>query len=153
MKGRQDERPSPAVGASTGRPHRGKSVSLSDEILAHREKLAQVRHVLSQLVTELGARSAFLIDEAGVPFAAIGNVEFQFPHPMPSSEGDRSDDAVLKALLGMGQMDESSSVLLHKASTRALLVTILEQPLQGRKHREAMSRVKRAAAEIEHLIE
>jgi hypothetical protein len=33
------------------------------------------------------------------------------------------------------------------------LVTILEQPLQGRKHREAMSRVKQAAAKIEHLIE
>lgn len=128
-------------------------MSLSDEILAHRENLAHIRDILSRLLAELEARSAFLIDETGVPFAAVGNVEFRFPHPLPSLEGGKSDDAILKALLGMGQTDESSPSLLFKVSPRALLVTILEKPLQGRKHREARSRVKRAAGEIKPMLE
>jgi hypothetical protein len=128
-------------------------VSLSDEILARRENLVRIRAILSGLLPELEARSAFLIDEAGVPFAAVGNVEFRFPHPLPSPEGEISDDAILKALLGMGRSDESSPSLLFKASPRALLVTIVEKPLRGRKRREALSRLERAAGEIKPLLE
>jgi hypothetical protein len=128
-------------------------MSLSDEVLAQREKLHRVRHALSQLVEELGARSAFLIDEAGVPFAAIGQVEFQFPHPIPATDESRSDDVLLKALLGMDQADESSSILPLKVSARALLVTILAEPLRGKKHRKAVSRIKKTAAEIKQILE
>jgi hypothetical protein len=126
---------------------------LSDEILNHHENLRRIRVVLSALLDELEARSAFLIDEAGVPFAAVGNVEFRFPHPLPSSEGAEPDDTILKALLGMERTDESSPSLLFKVSPRALLVTIVEKPLQGRKRREALSRLEQAAGEIKSLLE
>jgi hypothetical protein len=127
-------------------------VSLSDEVLESRERRVRIRKVLSRLLTDLDARSAFLIDEAGVPFAAVGNVEFKFPHPLPDPTGDESDDVILKALLGLGRTDESSSSLLFKASSRALLVTVLERPLEGKKHREAMSRIEQAGDELRPML-
>ena len=62
-------------------------MSLSDEILARPGAIAPIRHLLSELVSELGARSAFLVDEAGTPFGAFGNVEFPLPYPISSLTG------------------------------------------------------------------
>ncbi len=124
-------------------------MSFSDEILARPATLRNLRQGLSRLSEELPLRSAFLIDETGTPFGAVGHVEFRFPHPLPASEG--SDEDILAALLG--EQDEESPVMLSQVCPRALLVVVLEHPLRGRRHRAARSRLREAADGLRRVLE
>lgn len=126
-------------------------MSFSDEILARPEALRNLRQDLTRLSEDLPLRSAFLIDETGTPFGAVGHVEFRFPHPLPASEGSGSDKDILAALLG--EQDEESPVMLSQICPRALLVVVLEHPLRGRRHRAARSRLREAADRLRLLLE
>jgi hypothetical protein len=128
-------------------------MSLSDRILARPHQMAHIRSVLSRLASELEAGSAFLIDEAGVPFAAVGHIEFRFPHPLPGLDGDASGEAILEKLLGIHQKDDASPFLLSQVCKLALLVVVLEVPLASRKRRHALSRVKKTARELKTLLD
>ncbi len=126
-------------------------MSLSDEIVARPAALRKLRRGLSQLSEKLPVRSAFLIDDRGTPFGAVGHVEFRFPHPLPTSKGSGSDEDILAALLG--EQDEESPVMLSQICPRALLVVVLEHPLRGRRRRAARSRLREAADQLRPILE
>jgi hypothetical protein len=128
-------------------------MSLSDEILARPGRIASLRNVLSQLAKDLGASSAFLVDESGVPFAAIGHVQFDYPHPLSALAGEASGAAVLEALLGEPRRGTASPFLSCQVSPRALVAIVLECPIGGWKRRAAMGRVKRAVKQLRPLLE
>jgi len=127
-------------------------MSLSDEVLKRPAALRSLRHGLSRLSKELPARSAFLIDETGTPFGAVGHAEFRFPHPLPTLKGTASDEDILAALLGE-QKDEESPIMLSQICSRALLVVVLEHPLRGRRRRAARSRLRKAADDLRPVLE
>jgi hypothetical protein len=126
-------------------------MSLSDEILARPKALQSLRQGLSRLSYDLPFRSAFLIDETGTPFGAVGHVEFRYPHPLPTSKGSASDEDILAALLG--EQDEESPVMLSQICPRALMVVVLEHPLRGRRRRAARSRLQEASDELRRVLE
>ncbi|MFQ5790024.1 MAG: hypothetical protein ACE5JI_06040 [Acidobacteriota bacterium] len=126
-------------------------MSLSDELLARPPSLAHVRGILAGLVSELEARSAFLVDEDGRPFAALGNVEFQYPDPLPRT--GEWGVSLLKALLGEPEETVLSICLIHRVGSRALLVVLFHQALAGRRRRRARGRLKRVAAEISSYLD
>lgn len=128
-------------------------MSLSDEVLARPGGLAAIRHLLQQLVSDLGARSAFLVDERGVPFAALGSVEFRYPHPLSALAGGPGGSSLLAALLGERRRAAASDLLVRRAGSRALLAIVLETPPAGRRRRAAVARVKRAAVKLAPLLE
>lgn len=125
---------------------------MSDEILAHPGALPPIRTVLSQLVSELGAHSAFLVDETGTPFAAFGHVEFPLPHPLSSLSGWETGTPLLAALLGETTENVDSNLLVQRVSRRVLLTVVLEQPLARRRRHAALKRVKRKSAELAPLL-
>ena len=127
-------------------------MSLSDEILARPGALAPIRQVLSELVSELGARSAFLVDEAGTPFGAFGNVEFPLPYPLSALTGRAGGDPLLEALLGEGQEPHSPVLLVHRIHARALLAVELSQPTPEPTRRSALERMKRTTARLVSLL-
>jgi len=94
-------------------------MSLSDEVLTRPELLAAAKKLVQELVHRAGARSAFLIDERGVPFAAAGNVEFTFPDPLVGLE----DGAILAALVGE---ETTPLVVVERVSDRALLALLID---------------------------
>jgi hypothetical protein len=126
-------------------------MSLSDEILARPDALRSIRRDLSALSKELPVRSAFLLDEAGTPFGAVGHVEFRFPSPLPISRDSASDEEILAALLG--EQNEESAVMLSSICPRALLVVVFEQPLRGRRRRAVRARLRKAADALHPILE
>jgi hypothetical protein len=123
-------------------------VSLSDDLLADADRLGRIRERLEALVDGCGARAAFLVDEGGTPFAAVGNVEFRLPHPLAGFlEGNA--DAILAALVGEPAPSEASSgVLVERLSERALLVVVLG----GRVDARARSAIRAAARGLGKVV-
>ncbi len=122
-------------------------MSLSDEILAHPGAIAPIRELLADLVSQLGARSAFLVDEAATPFGAFGNVEFPLPHPLSSLT------PLLAALLGETKEDQYPTVLVRRVNSRALVTVVLNEPLTERPRQRAIEQVEQAAARLLPLLE
>jgi len=127
-------------------------VSLSDEIVARPGAMAPIRELLSQLVVELGARSAFLVDETGTPFAAFGNVEFPLPHPLSSLTGQEGGVPLLEALIGETKEAHSPTLVVRRVSPRALLTVLLHQPLTERSRRDALECVERTVGRLLPLL-
>jgi hypothetical protein len=100
-------------------------MALSDEVLAHPGKLAAVRARLRALGSAVDARASFLVDEDGNPFATVGHLEFQLPHPLAGLLG-RGGEPLLQALLGEPQPEESGFVV-ERVLDRALVVVVLER--------------------------
>lgn len=119
-------------------------MALSDELLDYPKRLAAVRREIAALVSELGAGAGFLVDEAGAPFATVGHMEFQFPHPLTHLGGG---DAVLGALLGETGNDESP-YLVERVGRRALLALSVDPPHD----RAARRRVRATAKAIAALL-
>ncbi len=121
-------------------------MSLSDEILARPGAIAPIRDLLADLVSQLGARSAFLVDEAGTPFGAFGNVDFPLPHPLSSLT------PLLGALVGEGKEDPYPTVLVHRVSSRALLTVVLAEALTDKPRQKAIEQVEQATARLLPLL-
>ena len=128
------------------------TVSLSDELFRH-PNLGQIRRKITELISELNASSAFLVDEAGVVFAACGHMEFRFPTHHPELSGLPSDKYVLEALLGEDRAEKESPFLLLKVSPRALFVVGFDTTLTGRRRRAIKSRIKKEAEALGQLLE
>jgi len=127
-------------------------MSLSDDLLRH-PNLAQIRRKLARMISDLDANSAFLVDEAGVVFAACGHMEFRFPNPHPELSGLPSDKYVLEALLGEERKEEDAPFVLLKVSPRALVVLGFEASLTGRRRRTIKTRMKKETKELTELLE
>jgi len=130
-------------------------MSLSDEILAQPITLGKIRTVLKKLLDRLGARSAFLVDERGTPFAALGSVEFSYPHPLETLASGAGGAELLDALVGeAGEAPRAESPLLVvRVGSRALLALVLERPARGWRRRRAATRAQRAAEAIAKVLE
>ena len=122
-------------------------MSLSDEVLARPGAIAPIREVLADLVSQLGARSAFLVDEAGTPFGAFGNVDLPLPHPLASIT------PLLGALIGEGKEDPYPTVLVRQVNSRALVTVVLNEALTGRPRQKAIEHVESATARLLPLLE
>lgn len=122
-------------------------MALSDEVLSSGERLALVRARIEELVARTGARAGFLVDEGGSPFAAVGHVEFQYPHPLAGLI-EQGAAPLLLALLGEPRRDESRLVV-ERAGGRALLVLVTEAPLSA----EGRALVSPAAAAIAAVLD
>lgn len=107
---------------------------LSDEILLRPQLAAEIRLLLQSLVAEIGARSAFLVDACGTPFAARGNVEFKMPHPLAALDGGAR---LLEALLGKRPAPSSSDLVVEPVGNLALLAVIPGNSLSGRQAAQA----------------
>lgn len=127
-------------------------MSLSDEILARPGAIAPIRQLLSELVSDLGARSAFLVDEAGTPFGAFGNVEFPLPYPLSALTGRAGGDPLLEALVGEGNEPHSPTLLVHRFHPRALLAIELDRPMADSARGAALERMKRVSADLVPLL-
>ena len=127
-------------------------MSLSDDLLRH-PHLERIRRKLTELISELDANSAFLVDEAGVVFAACGHMEFRFPNPHPELSGLPSDKYILEALLGEERKEKDSPFVLLEASPRALIVLGFDASLTGRRRRTIKARVKQETEELKELLE
>jgi hypothetical protein len=64
------------------------------------------------------------VDENGSPFATVGHLEFQLPHPLAGLLG-RGGEPLLDALLGEPQQEDSCFVV-ERALERALVVVVLD---------------------------
>jgi hypothetical protein len=117
-------------------------VSLSDEILARPGAMAPIRQCLRELVSELGARSAFLVDESGSPFGTFGNVEFPLPHPLSSLTEQEGGGVLLEALIGESEQAQSPTLIVRRVSPRALLTVVLHQPLPAPERAGALRSVE-----------
>ena len=106
-------------------------MTLSDEVLADRERMKRVRFSMEGLTREVGARAAFLVDEAGTPFATVGHVEFRLPDPIAGLVEDGGGDAILEALVGEPP-DGASNFAVERVTARALLVLVLPCPPDAR---------------------
>jgi len=122
-------------------------VSLSDEILAHPGAIAPIRELLADLVSQLGARSAFLVDEAATPFGAFGNVEFPLPHPLSSLT------PLLAALLGETKEDQYPTVLVRRVNSRVLVTVVLNEALTDGPRQEAIEQIESATAGLQPLLD
>lgn len=122
-------------------------MSLSDEILARPGAIAPIRDVLAGLVSRLGARSAFLVDESGAPFGTFGNIDFPLPHPLSSLT------PLLGALIGEGKEDLYPNVLVRRVSSRALVTVVLHEALTGGRREEAIAQVEQTTARLRPLLE
>ena len=127
-------------------------MSLSDELVRH-PNLDRLRRRISTLVSELDASSGFLVDEAGVVFAACGHMEFRFPNPHPQLAGLPSDKYILEALLGENRKEKDSPFVLLKVSPRALIVIGFDNTLTGRRRRIVKSRIKKKTEVLKELLE
>lgn len=125
-------------------------MSLSDDVLARPGRKRRLRLELTALVDAVGAESAFLVDEAGEPFAAVGPIEFELPHPV-----GRLDDggSLLGALVGeAGDPDEASGLLVARVSPRALLAVALPAGASLRSRRRARREMRRHSPQLERLL-
>lgn len=127
-------------------------MSLSDDLFRH-SNLARIRRTINELISEIDASSAFLVDEAGVVFAACGHMEFRFPNPHPELSGLPSDKYILEALLGEDRKEKDSPFVLFNVSPRALFVIGFESTLTGRRRRAIKSRLKKSTEELKKLLE
>ena len=127
-------------------------MSLSDDLLRH-PNLAQIRRKLTQMISDLDANSAFLVDEAGVVFAACGHMEFRFPNPLPELSGRPSDEYILGVLLGEDRKEKESPFILLEVSPRAILVFGFDAPPTGRRRRVTRTRAKKELEALRKLLE
>ena len=127
-------------------------MSLSDELYRH-PNLDRLRRTISGLVSDLDASSGFLVDEAGVVFAACGHMEFRFPNPHPELAGLPSDKFILEALLGEARKEKESPFVLLKVAPRALIVFGFDSILTGRQRRSVKSRIKKETETFRQLLE
>lgn len=127
-------------------------MSLSDELFRH-ENLGRIRREINALISGVDASSAFLVDEAGVVFAACGHMEFRFPNPHPELSGLPSDKYILEALLGEDRKEKESPFVLLKVSPRALLVVGFDTTLAARQRRTTKSRIKKQTEALRKLLE
>ncbi len=134
-------------GLSLASPAHPFIVALSDEWLLSPEGKKAVRRVLEELVAELSARAAFLIDEDGSPFATVGSVEFSFPHPLSGLR----ETALLSALVGESH-DEPSGYIVEKAGPRALLAVWLDPPPTAESSDAVKKKVRKSARELARLL-
>jgi hypothetical protein len=123
-------------------------MALSDDILADPDRRTRVRNRLEALARESGARAAFLVDERGTPFAAVGHVEFRLPHPLAALVEGGEADAILGALVGEPQTARSSGIVVERLSPRALLVLVLSRP-PGPRRRHS---IRSSARELSRLL-
>ena len=125
-------------------------MALSDEVVSDPPVLAAIRARLENLVSELGARAGFLVDEKGTPFAAVGHVEFGFPHPLENL-GD--DDVVLNALVGETSVsDTTSPYLVEPVGRRALVALARPESATAETEHAIRRRLRQSAKEIEALL-
>jgi hypothetical protein len=130
-------------------------MGLSDEILRRPSALAEIRSQLKELARVLRARSAFLVDEQGTPFAALGSVEFSYPHPLEGLASGGGGAELLDALVGAPTeaQEGQSSLMVVRVGPRALLALVLEKPTGGWRRRRAAARARRTAVAIAPLLE
>jgi hypothetical protein len=125
-------------------------MSVSDELLDHPRRLAAIREQIETLVSELGARAGFLVDEDGRPFATVGSMEFRLPHPL-TNLGD--GEALLRALVGEKPADAGDGgYLVERVGARALLAVLLETPLSTPTRSATRRRVRDSATTIAKLL-
>ena len=122
-------------------------MSLSDEILARPGAIAPIRQLLADLVSQLGAHSAFLVDEAGTPFGAFGNVDFPLPDPLSSLS------PLLEALLGEREEDPYPTVLVRRVNSRVLVTVVLNEALTDGPRQEAIEQIESATAGLQPLLD
>ncbi len=127
-------------------------MSLSDDLLRH-PNLVKIRRKLTQMISDLHANSAFLVDDAGVVFAACGHMEFRFPNPLPELSGRPSDEYILEALLGEDRKEKESPFILLEVSPRAILVFGFDANPKGRHRRTIRTRAKRELEPLNKLLE
>ena len=118
-------------------------MELSDDILANPERL-------TELCTRLKARACFLVDESGTPFATVGYLEYPFPNPHASLSGGED---ILNVLVGASKTRSSPELALKIIASRALLVIILEDPLDGTLSRQNRRSVKHASQAMNKLLD
>jgi len=123
-------------------------MALSDDILADRDRMRRVRSHLEALARDVGAGAAFLVDEAGTPFATVGHVEFRLPHPLAGFVEDGAADGILEALVGEPQ-DRASSLVVERLSARALLVLLLHRPPDARRRLAVQVAARAIASDLE----
>ena len=116
-------------------------MALSDDLLIYPKRLSAVRDAVAELVADLGATAAFLVDEDGTPFATVGHMEFRYPHPLTNL---RDGEILLKALVGEND-SEGSRYIVERAGRRALLALLLEAPLDRAARRHVRVRAKAIA--------
>ncbi len=127
-------------------------MSLSDDLLRH-PNLVRIRRKLTQMISYLNANSAFLVDDAGVVFAACGHMEFRFPNPLPELSGRPSDEYILEALLGEDRKEKKSPFILFDVSPRAILVFGFDAHPTGRRRRVIRTQAKRDLKALKKLLE
>lgn len=125
-------------------------MAVSDDLLHHPHRLSAVRKQIESVVADLGAAAGFLVDEDGTPFATVGHVEFQLPHPLPSL---REGDALLKALVGEDPSEvDGGRILVERVGDRALLTLLFEKPLPSTRKRATRRRSRDCARAVAHLL-
>jgi len=125
-------------------------MAVSDDLLHHPHRLSAVREQIESVVADLGATAGFLVDEEGTPFATVGHVEFQLPHPLPSL---REGDALLNALVGEEPSDvDGGRTLVERVGDRALLTLLFENPFPSSEKREARRRAQACARAVASLL-
>jgi hypothetical protein len=129
-------------------------MSLSDELLRRRESLREVRAELSDLRSAIEARACFMVDEAGSPFGAVGNVEFEYPHPLSGLLSNAAGGtALLEALVGEAvQTSPGSPWVLRRVTPRALLVAVFPGPLSSRAEHKVTRRLKEFSSRLEAVL-
>lgn len=128
-------------------------MSLSDELLRNRDRLRRARKELSRLRESIDARACFLVDEEGAPFAAVGNVEFQYPHPLSGLMKETSGASILEALVGeKSQRGDGSSLVVRRVSRRALLVVVLPGPVSPDAESDVTRRLVTSVEELHSLL-
>ncbi|MGH9319459.1 MAG: hypothetical protein ACRD21_19825 [Vicinamibacteria bacterium] len=125
-------------------------MALSDEVLQSKDKLRRLRSRLRSIAIESEASAAFLVDEQGDPFATVGHVEFQFPHPLAGLFREGEADQILGALVGESSVEgeRGSRYLVEPVGPRALLVIVAERPVDA----AARAVVRSRAAELAALL-
>ncbi len=125
-------------------------MGLSDDILATPGRLTELRHHLTELRARFAARACFLVDEVGTPFATVGHLEYPLPHPLASLPGS---EEILTALVGESKTRSSSELVLERITSRALLVIVLERPVDGPLSRRNRRSVQRASRALTNLLD
>lgn len=128
-------------------------MSLSDELLRNRARLRRARRELSRLRDSIDARACFLVDEEGAPFAAVGNVEFPYPHPLSGLMKEASGASILEALVGeVPQPALGSSLVVRRVSRRALLVVVLRAPVTPDSEPDVTRRLVTSVEDLHSLL-
>ena len=125
-------------------------MAASDDLLEDPNRLSAVRTQIETIVAEHGARAGFLVDQDGVPFAAVGPMEFRLPHPLAHLHGG---SALLDALVGEKPTDTGDErYVVERVGNKALLALLLEAPLPPAERRATRRRMRDSAKSIAKLL-